>query len=182
MNKALLEKINHIDTNKARQSKEVLTDCIKAAQASGYKIAEIIDDKPWGGMVRFEYSNADTFIEEFFPGLSPVEARLGDPDAKLSPKLLVVDPEKRLSWQYHDRRAERWSYITEGKFMRSQDDTQPDVSLADAGDVVQFLAGERHRLIGGHSITIVAEIWQHTDPKSPSDEADIIRVSDDYSR
>jgi hypothetical protein len=29
---------------------------------------------------------------------------------------------------------------------------------------------------------LVAEIWQHTDPENPSDEDDIVRVSDDFGR
>jgi mannose-6-phosphate isomerase len=28
----------------------------------------------------------------------------------------------------------------------------------------------------------VAEIWQHTDAANPSDENDIVRVQDDFSR
>jgi mannose-6-phosphate isomerase len=29
---------------------------------------------------------------------------------------------------------------------------------------------------------LIAEIWQHTDSENPSDEDDIIRVSDDFGR
>ena len=29
---------------------------------------------------------------------------------------------------------------------------------------------------------MVSEIWQHTDPNNPSDENDIVRISDDYGR
>jgi hypothetical protein len=29
---------------------------------------------------------------------------------------------------------------------------------------------------------LVAEIWQHTDPGNPSNEDDIVRLADDYSR
>ena len=51
------------------------------------------------------------------------------------------------------------------------------------GDVVQFEAGECHRLVGGSDgVTLVAEIWQHTDPTMHSDEADITRLQDDYKR
>ena len=41
---------------------------------------------------------------------------------------------------------------------------------------------ERHRLIGLDDYSVVAEIWQHTDPNNPSDEDDIIRVQDDFGR
>ena len=42
--------------------------------------------------------------------------------------------------------------------------------------------GERHRLIGLTDYVVLAEIWQHTDPNNPSDENDIVRLSDDYGR
>jgi len=29
---------------------------------------------------------------------------------------------------------------------------------------------------------LVAEIWQHTDPKHPSNEEDIVRLQDDFGR
>ena len=51
-----------------------------------------------------------------------------------------------------------------------------------SGKVVELSKGERHRLIGEATWGIVAEIWVHTDPNSPSDESDIVRLQDDYSR
>ena len=42
--------------------------------------------------------------------------------------------------------------------------------------------GERHRLSGLDSWGIVAEIWQHTDAESPSNEDDIVRLEDDFNR
>jgi len=50
------------------------------------------------------------------------------------------------------------------------------------GDVIRLKQGERHRLIGLDEWGIVAEIWQHTNPKNPSDENDIIRLQDDFGR
>ena len=49
-------------------------------------------------------------------------------------------------------------------------------------EVVSLQQGERHRLIGTQGWGVVAEIWMHTDPNHPSDEADIVRLQDDYSR
>ena len=46
---------------------------------------------------------------------------------------------------------------------------------------VRLVKGERHRLIGLEDYGFVAEIWQHTD-SIPSDEEDIVRVQDDFSR
>jgi hypothetical protein len=40
----------------------------------------------------------------------------------------------------------------------------------------------RARLIGLQTWGVIAEIWQHIDGASPSDELDIVRVADDYDR
>jgi hypothetical protein len=49
-------------------------------------------------------------------------------------------------------------------------------------EVVFLKQGERHRLIGTKGWGVVAEIWMHTDANQPSDEDDIVRLQDDYSR
>ena len=36
--------------------------------------------------------------------------------------------------------------------------------------------------IGLNDFAVLAEIWQHTDPENPSNEDDIVRISDDYGR
>ena len=102
---------------------------------------------------------------------------------KLSPKILVVAPEQRLSWQYHHRRAEIWRVI-QGPVgvATSDDDEQSNVRSMGAGESITLKQGERHRLVGLQSWGILAEIWQHTDAKSPSDENDIVRVQDDFGR
>lgn len=150
---------------------------------AGYGIVEKNDTKPWGAYFRISNQQSDNFVGEFFPGLSPEEARLGLDGVELSPKILIVSPEQRLSWQLHHRRAERWVFLTTGAYHKSETDDQGDLRLARPGDVVQFGQGERHRLVGvPGEYTIVAEIWQHVDPAHPSDEEDIVRLSDDYSR
>lgn len=149
----------------------------------GYKFYEIDEKRPWGGFFRIVDAQTDKFLADFFPGLEAEEARLGQKDIELSPKIMVWLPNQRISWQYHHRRAERWHFLTEGKYWRSQKNTLPEPKKAHPGEVVQFAKGERHR--GGapkDSYALVAEIWQHTDPKHPSDEADITRLADDYKR
>ena len=47
---------------------------------------------------------------------------------------------------------------------------------------VKLKQGERHRLIGLDKFSVVSEIWQHTDFNNPSDENDIVRISDEYGR
>lgn len=170
---------NNVNVDKTTLVQEV----VEAVKNAGYNIVDLNDTKPWGAYIRMDGMQADRFINEFFPGLTPEEARLGDPAAELSPKLLIVAPGQRLSWQYHDRRAERWTFFTEGGYNKSNTDDEGDVIIAQPGTVVQFLKGERHRLVGvDDKYAIVAEIWQHTDNTQPSDEDDIVRLADDYKR
>jgi mannose-6-phosphate isomerase-like protein (cupin superfamily) len=151
--------------------------------AAGFTVVESNTTKPWGAYFRIDSSQADEFVEDFFPGLTPEEARLGIEGAELSPKILVVLPGQRLSWQYHDRRAERWRFLTSGGYRRSETNDENDRHEASINEVAQFVRGERHRLEGNpEGLVLVAEIWQHSDVSHPSDEDDIVRVSDDYIR
>ena len=179
----LTEQLQSMNLNPSRDSQQVNEEVTKFLEEYGYTIAIQDSQKPWGGFNQLANTEADAFLEEFFPGLSPEEARLGNSESELSPKILAVAPKQRLSWQYHDRRAERWAYLTSGGYFKSLTDEQGVLQLAEAGEVVQFAKSERHRLVGamGH-YTLVAEIWQHTNPEQLSDEADITRLQDDYKR
>ena len=96
---------------------------------------------------------------------------------------MVVAPEKRLSWQYHHRRAEIWKLIGGiAGVVISNTDEQKEPQQLNIGDIIQLKQGERHRLIGLSGWGIVAEIWRHTDPSNPSDEEDIVRLQDDFGR
>lgn len=149
----------------------------------GYSVVEKNVDKPWGAYLRIDSRQADDFVHDFFPNLSPDEARLGIAGAELSPKFLIVRPGERLSWQYHDRRAERWCFLTVGGYRKSATDEEGERITARPGEVVQFLRGERHRLEGRpDGFVLVAEIWQHSEINAPSDEDDIVRLADDYQR
>lgn len=162
---------------------EFVSEVVKTLEHANYKIVEVNDAKPWGAYIRIDGGQADMFVNEFFPGLSPVEARLGVETAELSPKILIVAPTHRLSWQLHHRRAERWMFLTSGGYYKSDSDEQGELHYAKPGDVVQFAQGERHRLVGGDDhYVVVAEIWQHTDRENMSDEDDIVRLADDYQR
>lgn len=167
------------DSDKAR----VVEGIQQLIDDAGYEIAECNGDKPWGAYFRLSSDQADRFVEEFFPGLSSTEARLGNEAAELSPKFLIVSPGRRLSWQYHDRRAERWAFLTDGAYCRSATDEPGDLNIVEPGHVVQFAQGERHRGVGlSDGYTVIAEIWQHTNFNHLSDEDDIVRLQDDYSR
>jgi mannose-6-phosphate isomerase len=176
-------KLNDLDKDSSKTKSEITESIQAAINASGYEIVEMNDEKPWGLYFCLNRDQADSFVEDFFPEMNATEARLGNPDAELSPKFLVVSPEQRLSWQYHNRRAERWVFLTEGRYNKSLTDEPGEVVEVVANTIVQFDKGERHRLVGlTDGYVIVAEIWQHIDPANPSDEDDIVRLADDYSR
>ena len=179
----LKQALAQIDLSSERSCEAINREIAVILKAAGHEIVIADYSRPWGGFTQLANEDADVFLEEFFPGLTPSEARLGNVASELSPKILVVTPGQRLSWQYHNRRAERWSYITDGGYFKSLTDEQGELHLAEAGEVVQFAKSERHRLVGAaNHYTLVAEIWQHTEPHALSDEADIIRLQDDYQR
>ena len=120
------------------------------------------------------------FSNQFFKGLDINSWKIG---GKLSPKILIVKPEARLSWQYQNRRAEIWQ-VFKGSvgIIKSDTDIENEMKVYNEGDQIILQQGERHRLIGLDDYCVVAEIWQHTDANHPSDEEDIIRVQDDFGR
>ncbi len=138
--------------------------------------------RPWGGFFVIDEAQAPAFAAKYFPHLEMSEIQITN---KLSPKILVVAPEKRLSWQYHFRRAEIWKVIagtTVGVKISDTDEESEEVKVLASGSFIQMDTGERHRLIGLSGWGIVAEIWQHTEPENPSDEEDIVRLQDDFGR
>ncbi|WP_343564244.1 phosphoheptose isomerase [Sphingobacterium sp.] len=148
--------------------------------SKGFNIEKSDAARPWGGFFVIDESQAQEFANEYFGGLDVQELRIS---GKLSPKILIVAPEKRLSWQYHHRRAEIWRVI-QGNVgvMVSDTDEESVVSTLREGETIRLRQGQRHRLIGLDGFGILAEIWQHTDANNPSDEDDIVRVQDDFGR
>ena len=149
-------------------------------ESFGYRITNYDFDRPWGGFLVIEEKQVQKFSDQFFKGIAVDSLKIG---GKLSPKILIVDPEARLSWQYHHRRAEIWR-VYRGKvgIIRSNDDDQKPLYTLNEGDQVRLKKGERHRLIGLEKQALIAEIWQHTDPKNLSNEEDIVRLQDDFGR
>ncbi len=146
----------------------------------GFTIVSQDENRPWGGFFVIDESQSPKFIEAYFPSLN-IEDFEGF--EKLSPKILMVAPGKRLSWQYHHRRSEIWRML-EGVagVITSHTDDQGIVHKLDKGELVRLECGERHRLVGLDGWGVLAEIWQHTDASNPSDEDDIVRVQDDFGR
>lgn len=175
-----LSKINSDENIEEHELVEQIKSCI---QDCGYTLTEVNEDKPWGSYLKFDNKDTDKFLSEFFPGQIVDDNILASKGMGLNAKLLIVSPGQGLSWQYHNRRSEVWSYLTAGGYRRSMTDKQGELRTTHRGDVVQFAAGERHRLVGREDgYTIVAEIWQNTDLDNLSDEEDIVRLIDDYSR
>lgn len=137
-------------------------------------------DRPWGGFFVINENQSESFINEYFSTLNQIDLFNGN---KLSPKILVVESGKRLSWQYHFRRAELWKVIDRDVgIVTSETDEENEMKIYIPGSIIKLRKGLRHRLIGLDTWGIVAEIWQHTDETNPSNEEDIVRLQDDYGR
>lgn len=148
-------------------------------ESYGFTVVAKDFDRPWGGFLVIDETQAQAFSNRFFDGLNVQNLRI---DGKLSPKILMVNPKSRLSWQYHHRRAEIWQvYKGTVGVIRSDNDVEGPMEKFNKGDQVKLAQGERHRLVGLDDYGIVAEIWQHTE-EVPSDEGDIVRVQDDFKR
>lgn len=146
----------------------------------GFKVVTTDFNRPWGGFFVIDEAQAPAFASHFFKEVKIDDLRIS---GKLSPKILVTQPGKRLSWQYHHRRAEIWKLVAgESGVATSQTDEQGPVEDMKVGEIVRLNQGQRHRLVGTGSWGMVAEIWQHTDAANPSDEDDIVRLQDDFGR
>ena len=146
----------------------------------GFTIVQEDMERPWGGFFVIDEGQAQAFANRYFEGLDVNDLKIS---GKLSPKILVVAPGTRLSWQYHHRRAEIWRLIKgSAGVCTSFTDVEGPLKTLSVGDSITLQQGERHRLIGLDTWGVVAEIWQHTDATQPSDEEDIVRVQDDFGR
>jgi mannose-6-phosphate isomerase-like protein (cupin superfamily) len=146
----------------------------------GFRIAKQDQSRPWGGFFVIDETQAAQFAKAYFPDIPFADLQITQ---KLSPKILVVAPEKRLSWQYHFRRAEIWRVVAGiVGVVVSNTDAEGDLQELRPKDIIKLQQGQRHRLIGLKSWGIIAEIWQHTDMSNPSDEDDIVRIQDDFGR
>lgn len=162
----------------ATELSQVISD-ISEQLSSAIRVRYIDSTRPWGGFLVIEEEDIDIFLYQFFPQLRKED--LGE--GKLSPKILIVAPEKKLSWQYHHRRAEIWKVIGgQVGVITSATNAQGEKQVLQTGEIIELSQGERHRLIGLQEWGVVAEIWKHTDANNPSDEDDIVRLEDDFGR
>ncbi len=150
----------------------------KLIMQPGFIMDDVDEHKPWGAYYRFVGSQKQKFLDEYY---SDVDI---DVPGEVNPKYLVFEPGKKLSFQYHDRRAETWKVIYgEVEAYNGPEDEVGEYKTYKTGDVFTYDVKMRHK--GGATANgwaIVAEIWQHVDADNPSDEEDIVRLADDYGR
>ena len=158
----------------------IFNEILSLLESQKLNVVDKDTERPWGGFFVNDESDSQKFADIYFNGLKTEELKVS---GKLSPRILVIAPNKRLSWQYHHRRSEIWK-VTSGeiKVITSHDDIERKEEILKKGDEIRLFQGERHRIIGTADCAVVAEIWIHTDKYNPSDEDDIVRVQDDYGR
>lgn len=172
--------MNNLKINAQLSKTEVFGQVESYLSELGFRVSSKDMNRPWGGFFVLDESQILEFKSRFF---AEVDLSAEQLKQKLSPKFLLVAPGARLSWQYHFRRAELWKLIAgNSAISRSASDEQGPVEEMKEGAVVSLEKGERHRLVGTDNWGVVAEIWMHSDPTNPSDEDDIVRLQDDYSR
>ncbi|WP_461788179.1 cupin domain-containing protein [Pedobacter sp.] len=162
------------------QKKEIFENVAQRLKLEGFNVVTRDESRPWGGFFVIDEAQAQQFADTYFDGLDVDTLKIG---GKLSPKVLIVAPNARLSWQYHHRRAEIWQVVSGTVGIKiSETDEEGELKSYVPGNQIKLHQGERHRLIGLDDWGVVAEIWQHTDAQNPSDEDDIVRVQDDFGR
>lgn len=166
--------------NVENQKQILFQETEQKLRQQGFSIVKQDQTRPWGGFFVINEEQAQQFADIYFDGMPIGQLKIS---GKLSPKILMVAPQKRLSWQYHHRRAEIWK-VVEGKVgvVTSDTDEERELKIIEPGALITLKQGERHRLVGLVGWGVLAEIWQHTDVNHPSDEGDIVRVQDDFGR
>lgn len=88
-------------------------------------------------------------------------------------KLVYLDADKRLSLQYHSNRAEFWKVVKGPVKVQ----IGSDVTVLETGGSIEIPRNAVHRLMSAGAEAIVLEI-----STGEFDEADIVRIEDDYKR
>lgn len=96
-------------------------------------------------------------------------------EENLKVKLLEVLPGRRLSYQSHEHRSERWT-IAEGEADITIDDRRSRYST---GQMIMIDRGQKHR-VGNPSDSVLRIIEVQLGDKL--EEGDITRYDDDYGR
>jgi mannose-6-phosphate isomerase-like protein (cupin superfamily) len=106
----------------------------ETTKSFGFSVVSNDFERPWGGFLVIDESQAQDFSNKFFKGLDVNTLKIG---GKLSPKILIVKPAARLSWQYHNRRAEIWQvYKGSAGIVRSNSDIENEMNVYHEGDQI----------------------------------------------
>ena len=114
--------------------KEIFLEIETQLTDLGFKFERTDFNRPWGGFFVIEESQAEKFCKKYYPDEDVAKLTKG---GRVSPKILIVLPEKRLSWQYHHRRSEVWKLIDgESGVIRSDTDEQKELEIMVIGENV----------------------------------------------
>jgi len=91
-------------------------------------------------------------------------------------KRIVVKPNQRLSYQYHDKRQEAWT-VVRGIARVTKNDVDNDYSV---GETVLIALGDKHRIANLSDTEDMVFIEVQTGTYFGED--DIFRIKDDYNR
>lgn len=170
---------NHQFDVTSKDKKQVFQQAAEILVDNHFKLIELDITRPWGFFLSVDEEQAPDFIKRFYEG---VKMKI-DISLPLRPKFLGIAPGKRLSWQYHHRRNEAWRTLAGSyQLVTSETDEESPGKTITEGQVITIPQGIRHRGVGLAGWALIAEVWQHTDPASPSDEEDIVRLQDDFGR
>ena len=90
-------------------------------------------------------------------------------------KRITVEPNKRLSYQSHAKRAEHW-FVVSGTAIVTLDEVEYEVG---PGESIDIALGTKHRVeIRGDEVLVFIEVQYGT----YFGEDDIVRYEDDYGR
>lgn len=129
------------------------------------------DKRPWGAFWHITPESLNHFLDLFFPGFNTQ-------GLFVSPKILLVEANKRLSLQLHHKRSEKW-HVIQGPVKVIANNKE---LIVNPNEDVVLNVEENHRLCGLDNYGLVAEVWIHTNPQDPSIEDDIVRLEDDFNR
>ena len=106
----------------------------ETVKSFGFSVVSNDFERPWGGFQVIDESQAQDFSNKFFKGLDVNSLKIG---GKLSPKILIVKPAARLSWQYHNRHAEIWQvYKGSTGIVRSDSDIDSEMKVFNEGNQI----------------------------------------------
>lgn len=89
-------------------------------------------------------------------------------------KMLVIEPNQRLSLQYHEEKEET-IYVLEGMLQVWQSDNDNEYMVYGTGSTFHVIPNQVHRFGAGDQMVKLIEV-------STPELEDVVRLKDDYSR